>query len=142
MVGWRIGHWVGRAGLIENKGGVGIDYLTLKNRLQFSAQLWDFNRDALNAQAKITTRYYFSPSVYLIGGWNDFLNTKAHLDSAFIGAGIRWSDNDMKYLAGSIPTPVRRPAVPPRATTVFACQSCGAVSAKWLGRCADCGEWN
>jgi len=30
----------------------------------------------------------------------------------------------------------------PRATTVFACQSCGASSPKWLGRCPDCGEWN
>jgi DNA repair protein RadA/Sms len=29
-----------------------------------------------------------------------------------------------------------------RATTVFACQSCGALSPKWLGRCAECGEWN
>jgi DNA repair protein RadA/Sms len=32
--------------------------------------------------------------------------------------------------------------VRPRVTTVFACQSCGAVSPKWLGRCPDCGEWN
>ena len=29
-----------------------------------------------------------------------------------------------------------------RTTTVFACQSCGAVSPKWLGRCPDCSEWN
>jgi DNA repair protein RadA/Sms len=29
-----------------------------------------------------------------------------------------------------------------RVTTVFACQGCGAVSSKWLGRCPDCGEWN
>ncbi|HTO74444.1 MAG TPA: DNA repair protein RadA [Thermoanaerobaculia bacterium] len=29
-----------------------------------------------------------------------------------------------------------------RVSTVFACQGCGAVSAKWLGRCPDCGEWN
>jgi DNA repair protein RadA/Sms len=29
-----------------------------------------------------------------------------------------------------------------KVTTVFACQSCGAVSSKWLGRCPDCGEWN
>ena len=103
-VGYRLGHWIGRAGLIENKGGVAIDYLTLKDRLQFSAQFWNFDRQDLNAQAKITTRYYFSPSVYLLGGWNDFLNTKAHLDSAFIGAGIRWGDNDIKWLAGSVPT--------------------------------------
>src|SRR5579862_6755705 len=26
--------------------------------------------------------------------------------------------------------------------TAFVCQECGAQSAKWLGRCADCGAWN
>lgn len=26
--------------------------------------------------------------------------------------------------------------------TVFECQSCGYSSAKWLGRCPDCGSWN
>ena len=26
--------------------------------------------------------------------------------------------------------------------TVYLCQSCGAESAKWLGRCPSCGEWN
>ena len=26
--------------------------------------------------------------------------------------------------------------------TVFACQSCGAQSQKWLGRCPDCSAWN
>src|SRR5205814_1242826 len=30
----------------------------------------------------------------------------------------------------------------PRATSLFACQSCGASSPKWLGRCPECGEWN
>lgn len=25
---------------------------------------------------------------------------------------------------------------------VFQCQSCGYISAKWLGKCPDCGEWN
>ncbi|MFA5276565.1 MAG: DNA repair protein RadA, partial [Candidatus Omnitrophota bacterium] len=26
--------------------------------------------------------------------------------------------------------------------TVFSCQSCGAQSPKWLGRCPECGNWN
>jgi len=26
--------------------------------------------------------------------------------------------------------------------SVFACQSCGSQSPKWLGRCPDCGAWN
>jgi DNA repair protein RadA/Sms len=30
----------------------------------------------------------------------------------------------------------------PKATSVFACQSCAATSSKWLGRCPECGEWN
>jgi DNA repair protein RadA/Sms len=29
-----------------------------------------------------------------------------------------------------------------RSATVFACQTCGAQSAKWLGRCPECGQWN
>ena len=30
----------------------------------------------------------------------------------------------------------------PSRAPVFACQSCGASSPKWLGRCPECGEWN
>ena len=26
--------------------------------------------------------------------------------------------------------------------TNYVCQSCGAVSARWVGRCEACGEWN
>ncbi|TMJ36296.1 MAG: DNA repair protein RadA [Alphaproteobacteria bacterium] len=29
-----------------------------------------------------------------------------------------------------------------KATSQFVCQSCGAVSSKWAGRCDNCGEWN
>src|SRR5205809_7335061 len=29
-----------------------------------------------------------------------------------------------------------------RAKTSFLCQACGHESARWLGRCPDCGRWN
>src|ERR1041384_8734071 len=29
-----------------------------------------------------------------------------------------------------------------KAKTVFACQSCGHQSPKWLGKCPDCNQWN
>lgn len=29
-----------------------------------------------------------------------------------------------------------------KTATIFECQNCGHVSAKWLGRCPDCGSWN
>lgn len=99
-VGYRLGSWVGRAGVIESRGGAGIDYLALKDRLRVSADVWDFGRDNYSAHAKITGRYYFSPSVFVTGGWDDFLNTKAKQDSLFFGAGVRWGDDAIKYIAG------------------------------------------
>jgi DNA repair protein RadA/Sms len=30
----------------------------------------------------------------------------------------------------------------PKERTIFVCQSCGFQSARWLGRCPDCQEWN
>jgi phospholipid/cholesterol/gamma-HCH transport system substrate-binding protein len=92
-----------RAGVIESKGGAGLDYALLKNRLRFSADLWDFNHPDFSAHGKLTGRYYFSPSVFVTGGWDDFLNHSRGADSLFFGAGLRWSDDDIKYLLGSIP---------------------------------------
>jgi len=30
----------------------------------------------------------------------------------------------------------------PKPSSVFVCQSCGTVHAKWAGRCDACAEWN
>ena len=30
----------------------------------------------------------------------------------------------------------------PKNTTQFVCAECGYVSAKWLGRCPECGKYN
>ena len=104
LFGYRWKDLVGRGGLIESRGGGGIDYLLLKDRLRFSADLWDFNRPGdFSAHAKLSGRYYFSPSVFVTGGWDDFLNRKRDADSIFVGAGLRWTDDDIKYLMGSIP---------------------------------------
>ena len=29
-----------------------------------------------------------------------------------------------------------------KSKSVFICQNCGSQSPKWVGRCADCGQWN
>ncbi|HEU5248953.1 MAG TPA: MlaD family protein [Thermoanaerobaculia bacterium] len=104
LFGYRWKDLVGRAGLMEGRGGGGVDYMLLKDRLRFSADLWDFNRPGdFSAHAKVSGRYYFSPSVFVTGGWDDFLNRNRDADSLFIGAGLRWTDEDIKYLMGSIP---------------------------------------
>jgi phospholipid/cholesterol/gamma-HCH transport system substrate-binding protein len=104
LFGYRWKDLVARGGLVESRGGGGIDYLLLKDRLRFSADLWDFSRPGdFSAHAKLSGRYYFSPSVFVTGGWDDFLNRKRDADSIFFGAGLRWRDEDIKYLLGSIP---------------------------------------
>ena len=103
LFGYRWKEFGIRAGLLESRGGGGLDYMTLKDRLRFSADLWDFNRPGYSAHAKLTSRYYFSPSVFVTGGWDDFLNRNRRADSLFFGAGLRWSDDDIKYLLGTIP---------------------------------------
>jgi len=103
LFGYRWKDFAIRAGLLESRGGAGIDYMALKDRLRFSADLWDFNRPGYSAHAKLTSRYYLSPSVFVTGGWDDFLNRSRKADSLFFGAGLRWSDDDIKYLLGSIP---------------------------------------
>ncbi|MFH2109018.1 MAG: hypothetical protein ABII16_00975, partial [Patescibacteria group bacterium] len=30
----------------------------------------------------------------------------------------------------------------PKNTAVFVCQSCGASTQRWEGKCPTCGEWN
>lgn len=103
LIGYRWNDFILRGGLIESRGGAGVDYYFLKDRLRFSADMWDFNRPDFAAHAKLTSRFYFSPSVFLIGGWDDLLNSDREADSIFVGAGLRWTDEDIKYLLGAIP---------------------------------------
>ena len=42
-----------------------------------------------------------TPNVYLRGGYDDFL--VRDYESFFVGAGVRWTDRDLKYLLGSVP---------------------------------------
>jgi DNA repair protein RadA/Sms len=38
--------------------------------------------------------------------------------------------------------PVRMRGTMPKSATKFVCQECGFETAKWLGRCTECGAWN
>lgn len=102
QVGWRYFDWSGRAGIIESRAGVGVDWETLRRRLRLTAELFDFSRDTFNPHARVYGRYYFGPSVYLSAGWDDFLNHSKKADGLMLGGGLRWGDDDLKYLIGFI----------------------------------------
>jgi len=86
------------AGFIESSGGAQIDYPLFDRRFLLSFQAFDFNRPA-NQQAhlRLSGRWQFHPNLYLIGGYDDPLEKH----SFFLGGGIRWNDDNLKFLLGS-----------------------------------------
>lgn len=88
------------AGLIENSGGAQIEYPLLEDRFLLSFEAFDFNRpEDLSPHLRLTGRWKFHPNLYLVGGYDDPLED----NSFFLGGGIRWNDENIKYLLGVIP---------------------------------------
>ncbi len=91
-----------RGGLVENSFGFGADYFFDDPGLKFSLDFWDFSSDdPLNERvhAKATARYRFLEYLYVQGGYDNPFNRE--LDTAFVGVGISFDDDDLKYLIGS-----------------------------------------
>ncbi|HPA53241.1 MAG TPA: MlaD family protein [Thermoanaerobaculia bacterium] len=88
-----------RAGLIESRGGFAIDQHLLKDRLQLSAEAWDFGRADGDAQVKLYGQWQSRGAVFLRAGVTDVINPERR--SFFLGAGIRWKDEDIKTLLPS-----------------------------------------
>jgi phospholipid/cholesterol/gamma-HCH transport system substrate-binding protein len=90
------------AGIIENTGGVQVDWSMAENRLKFSFEAFDFGRERdLDPHLRLTGQWNLLRSLYIKGGYDDPLVDE--FKSPFVGVGIRWSDDDLKYLMGSMP---------------------------------------
>ena len=105
QAGWVLDDLSLRVGLFDSTGGVGADY-RLSDRLSVTGEAFDFGkkRDDL-PHLRLLGEYVFrhekphTPQLFLSTGVDNALN-----DTAFVfGGGIRWRDEDLKYLIGSIP---------------------------------------
>ncbi|HXG58872.1 MAG TPA: MlaD family protein [Thermoanaerobaculia bacterium] len=105
QAGWHLGDWAVRLGLFDNAGGGGIDY-QWNERLRITGEAFDFGkkRDP-NPHVRLFTEYVVrrekprTPTIFLSTGVDNPLN-----DTAWIfGGGIRWRDDDLKHLLGSVP---------------------------------------
>ncbi|MDP3119317.1 MAG: MlaD family protein [Sulfuricurvum sp.] len=92
-----------RFGAIESTGGVGVDYFMNHDRLKFSGEMFDFNAvndvrgDRVHMKAQV--RYQMLKHLELYGGWDNFMNPGAQ--NIFLGLGLRFIDNDLKYTFGA-----------------------------------------
>jgi phospholipid/cholesterol/gamma-HCH transport system substrate-binding protein len=105
QAGWVLDDLALRVGLIDSTGGIGADY-TLNDRIRITGEAFDFGkrRDDL-PHLRLLGEYTFrkekghTPRLFFSTGIDNALN-----DTAFVfGGGLRWEDQDLKYLLGSIP---------------------------------------
>jgi phospholipid/cholesterol/gamma-HCH transport system substrate-binding protein len=103
QLGYQFKNTIVRAGVFESRGGAAIEQTFKADTFRVAGEIWDFTRPDLNGHVKLYGRWNASPNLYLTGGVDDVLNPG--LRSPFIGAGIRWKDEDLKALIGSVPIP-------------------------------------
>ncbi len=97
-----------RAGLKESTGGIGFDLL-LSKRWKIYSDLWDTgrkdrpNEENLNPNLQIGIQFRIKGPLYTRFGGDDLLNEK--LRGAFLGAGLEFSEEYLKYLLGGMGLP-------------------------------------
>lgn len=93
-----------RGGITENTFGVGIDQFMLNDRLKISIDAWDFGHDESGSKSphiRMGADYYIFKNIFISGGIDNILNSKWR--GAYVGGGVRFEDEDFKYIFGSMP---------------------------------------
>ncbi len=105
QVGWNLQPLVVRLGLIDSTGGAGVDY-KVNDRISATAEAFDFSKRYDNQpHLRVYGEYVLRPesthmpAIFVRSGIDNPFNQTAFT----IGGGIRWRDDDLKYLLGSIP---------------------------------------
>jgi hypothetical protein len=76
----------------------------LQRALWIRGSAWDFGREGplgedLSPHLRFSGRWFFHPNFYVLGGVDDPLEQ----DSLFLGAGARWTDENLKWLLRAMP---------------------------------------
>ena len=107
QAGWLLDNLSVRVGLFDNTGGLGADY-QLNPRLRVTGEAFDFGqRYNSNPHVRVFGEYTLrmekpnTPRIFVTSGVDNALNHTAFI----VGGGIRWRDDDLKYLLGSLPIP-------------------------------------
>lgn len=96
QVGKRFSLLTLRAGLFESTGGVGADLDLLADRLRLSFEAFDFGRDENPPHLKASARWVFLRNFFVTAGLDDFSDDNNR--DFFVGGGLRFLDDDLKYL--------------------------------------------
>ncbi len=93
-----------RIGLMENTFGFGADYFFQSDKGRIKFDMWDLSAKEAGADevhARIGLDYRFFQFFFLSGGVDNLLNSSRR--GIYVGGGIKFEDEDFKYLMGSTP---------------------------------------
>ena len=93
-----------RFGLFEGLGGVAIDGYFVNDRVNVTAEAYDFTTSSVLrrfGRLKLYSSIYLTPQLFLAGGLSDISRIPAHESRweairPFVGGGIQFTDNDIK----------------------------------------------
>ncbi|HAK59284.1 MAG TPA: hypothetical protein DCO77_02725 [Nitrospiraceae bacterium] len=104
MFAKRWGNLAARVGFIESEGGFGGDYYLFDDAVKLSFAAWNFNSTEPGNEKthmKAGVEFSIGKVVFLNAGYDNFANEDRA--AAYAGIGIRFNDDDLKYLLGSVP---------------------------------------
>ena len=97
-----------RTGLFQSTLGIAVDLtIPFGQNLHFVSSLEGFDFRGrqrwcdTRPHIKWINKVFFTPNLYMVLGADDFVSRQSK--SAFVGVGLRFGDDDLKYLASKIP---------------------------------------
>ena len=89
----RFGPFIGRFGLKESTGGVGLDLLLLDDAFELRQDLFGFG-EVIRPRWRLSLGYAFLNRLWLMGGVDDIMSGDRR--EYFLGAQLRFDDEDLK----------------------------------------------
>jgi phospholipid/cholesterol/gamma-HCH transport system substrate-binding protein len=98
----RFGPFVGRFGLKESTGGVGLDVLLLDDAFEIRQDLFGFG-EVVRPRWRVSLGYAFLNRLWLLGGVDDIMSLDRR--EYFVGMQLRFDDEDLKSVLPFAPSP-------------------------------------
>ncbi|MBI5234473.1 MAG: MCE family protein [Deltaproteobacteria bacterium] len=90
-----------RGGIIQSRGGFGIDQYLFDERLRLTFEAFDFDKER-NPRLKAGLTYFINKYFFVTAGYDDFIS-RYGFESPYFGIGIEFEDEDLKYLFTNAP---------------------------------------
>jgi phospholipid/cholesterol/gamma-HCH transport system substrate-binding protein len=98
LFGKKFYNWTIKGGMMESRGGMGIEYNFFRNKMRINFDAFDFD----TPNVRLYMNYSFFKGMYITGGQQFIFANGNDNASSFIGAGLFLTNDDIKVLLSRI----------------------------------------